>query len=96
MQYLERFSRAKAAMGPSYEIVNCVCLQEQSLKEYALRWRINPAAASGRLFASLERLIEWYESIDGSAAEEKQRATINTGQYNEPASPPSAARWAAD
>lgn len=75
LQFLERFQRAQTALGRSFEIVEIVVLQERTLKAYAERHGIQPAAASGRLFAALQRLQDWYDSIDPTPVE-RERATI--------------------
>jgi Domain of unknown function (DUF6456) len=96
MQLLERYNRARAAMGRLYDIVDYICLQEKTLKDYAARNKINPASASGRLYAAVQSLQDHYDTLDEP---EKERATIGsqTGPAQlEPSQPPAAARWAAD
>ena len=70
-------------MGRLYEIVDFICLQEKTLRDYAARNKINPSSASGRLYAALQSLQDWYDTLDEP---EKQRASA----------PPAATRWAAD
>lgn len=90
MQFLEPFTRAKEALGRLFEIVDCICLQEQAIKDYAVRWRINPSSASGRLYSAVEALRDHYQKLDGPT-EEKSRASIGAQLGL-----PDAARWAAD
>jgi hypothetical protein len=99
LQFLERYQNARSAMGRLFEIVYCVCLQEVTLRDYATRNKINPSSASGRLYAALQALQDWYDRIDPSP-EEKIRHSIGPQlgdqQQLEPSQPPAAARWAAD
>jgi hypothetical protein len=91
---LERYQSAQKAMGKLFDIVFSVCIDGAPVKAVAARLGINPSAAAGRLYASLQRLQEFYESLNPKP-EERSPATIGP-QLGPTTAPMAAARWAAD
>jgi hypothetical protein len=91
---LERYQAAQTAMGKLFDIVFSVCIEGVALKVCAAKLGITPSSAAGRLYASLQRLQEWYESLTPKP-EERSPATIGA-QLGPQGAPPAATRWAAD
>ncbi len=91
---IERNQAAQKALGRLFDFVFAIIIEGVALKAHAARIQIHPAAAAGRLFASLTALQTHYEAVTPKP-EEKSPATIGA-QLGEPSAPPAAMRWAAD